>query len=96
MSTAHSKSAARIMIAPAVFVLLVWMLIPLCMTLYFSFLRYDLLSPGTEAFNGWDNYYWFLTDPSFTDAIINTLTLVVGVLIITVGGGIAFALLLIK
>ncbi|MEZ5534554.1 MAG: sugar ABC transporter permease [Thiolinea sp.] len=64
------------------------------MTLYFSFLRYDLLSPGTEAFNGWDNYYYFLTDPSFKDAIINTLTLVVSVLIITVGGGIAFALLL--
>ncbi len=94
MATLHSRKAARLMISPSVLLLLGWMLVPLCMTVYFSFLRYDLLSPGTEVFNGWDNYYWFLTDPSFKDAIINTLTLVVGVLIITVGGGIAFALLL--
>lgn len=94
MATQHSRASARLMISPSVILLLGWMLVPLCMTVYFSFLRYDLLSPGTEVFNGWDNYYWFLTDPSFKDAIINTLTLVVGVLIITVGGGIAFALLL--
>ena len=94
MATLHSRKAARLMISPSVLLLLGWMLVPLCMTVYFSFLRYDLLSPGTEAFNGWDNYYWFLTDPSFKDAIINTLTLVIGVLIITVGGGIGFALLL--
>jgi len=94
MATQHSKAAARFMIAPSVLLLLGWMLVPLCMTLYFSFLRYDLLSPGTEAFNGWDNYYYFLTDPSFTDAIINTLTLVGGVLVITIVGGILFALLL--
>jgi len=94
MATEHSRSAARFMIAPSVLLLLGWMLVPLCMTVYFSFLRYDLLSPGTEVFNGWKNYYYFVTDPSFTDAIINTLTLVVSVLIMTIGGGILFALLL--
>jgi len=94
MATQHSRASARLMISPSVLLLLGWMLIPLCMTVYFSFLRYDLLSPGTEVFNGWDNYYYFLTDPSFKDAIINTLVLVVSVLIITVGGGIAFALIL--
>lgn len=94
MATLHSRKSARLMISPSVILLLGWMLIPLCMTVYFSFLRYDLLSPGTEAFNGWDNYYWFVTDPSFKDAIMNTLTLVIGVLIVTVVGGIGFALLL--
>nr|CAA6823624.1 MAG: Various polyols ABC transporter, permease component 1 [uncultured Thiotrichaceae bacterium] len=94
MATQHSRASARLMISPSVILLLGWMLVPLCMTVYFSFLRYDLLSPGTEVFNGWDNYYFFLTDPSFKDAIINTLTLVVSVLILTVGGGIALALLL--
>lgn len=82
------------MVSPSVLLLLGWMLIPLSMTLYFSFLRYNLLDPGTEAFNGWTNYYYFLTDPSFFDAIVNTLTLLVGVLIITITGGILFALLL--
>lgn len=94
MATQHSRASARLMISPSVLLLLGWMLIPLCMTVYFSFLRYDLLSPGTEAFNGWDNYYWFVTDPSFKDAIINTITMLVGVLLITVIGGIALALLL--
>jgi len=94
VATQHSRAAARLMISPAVILLLCWMLVPLGMTLYFSFLRYNLLMPGTESWNGWTNYYYFLTDPSFTDAIINTLLLVGGVLAITVVGGVLFALLL--
>lgn len=94
MSTNASRSAARLMISPAVILLLGWMIIPLAMTLYFSFLRYNLLQPGEHPFIGWENYYWFLTDPSFKDAMINTLVLVGGVLSITTLGGIAFALLL--
>ena len=94
MATEHSKAAARVMISPAVVLLLGWMLIPLAMTLYFSFLRYNLLMPGTESWAGWDNYYYFLTDPAFKSALINTLLLVGGVLLITTVGGILFALLL--
>jgi len=94
MATQHSQAAARLMISPAVLILLAWMLIPLGMTLYFSFLRYTLLNPGAETFAGWENYYWFLTDPSFAESIWNTLTLVGGVLFITVTGGILLALLL--
>ena len=37
MATQHSRSAARMMMAPAVILLLGWMLIPLVMTLFFSF-----------------------------------------------------------
>ena len=55
MATEHSKTAARMMISPAVILLLGWMLIPLIMTLYFSFLRYNLLSPGEESWTGWDS-----------------------------------------
>jgi len=94
MATQHSRATARLMISPAVLVLLGWMLIPLGMTLYFSFLRYNLLSPGEESFTGFKNYKWFLTDPSFLESIWNTLFLVGGVLIITVIGGILLALLL--
>ena len=94
MATKASRTAARFMISPAVLLLLAWMLVPLCMTVYFSFLRYNLLSPGATPFVGWENYYWFITDPSFTDAVYNTLALVGGVLLVTVIGGIGFALLL--
>jgi sorbitol/mannitol transport system permease protein len=84
------------MISPAVVLLLGWMLVPLCMTVYFSFLYYNLLQPGATPYAGWDNYYWFITDPSFQDAIYNTLALVGGVLCITTLGGLATAMLLDK
>ncbi|MDP2737809.1 MAG: sugar ABC transporter permease [Pseudorhodobacter sp.] len=94
MATKASRTAARLMISPAVILLFAWMIVPLLMTLYFSFLRYNLLKPGKTPFVAWENYYWFLTDPSFMAAMVNTLVLVGGVLLITVIGGILFALLL--
>ena len=80
------------MISPAVILLAAWMIVPLAMTLYFSFLRYNLLMPGTEEWTGFLNYEFFLTDPAFFDAIGNTLLLVGGVLLITIVGGILLAL----
>jgi sorbitol/mannitol transport system permease protein len=94
MATAQTRAAARLMSAPAVLMLLAWMLIPLSMTLYFSTLRYNLLMPGMETFAGWENYQYFLTDPAFWTALRNTLVMVASVLVITVGGGILLATLI--
>ncbi|MEF2074179.1 carbohydrate ABC transporter permease [Consotaella aegiceratis] len=94
MATQHSRTAARLMLSPAVILLLVWMIVPLGMTLYFSFLRYNLLMPGMQEWTGFLNYQFFLTDPAFFTAIWNTLVLVGGVLIITIVGGVLLALLL--
>lgn len=94
MATQHSRAAARLMISPAVILLLGWMIVPLAMTVYFSLLRYNLLMPGMEEWTGLTNYRYFLTDPAFFAALVNTLLLVGGVLLITIVGGIALALLL--
>ena len=94
MATQHSRAAARMMISPAVLLLLCWMLIPLGLTLYFSFLRYNLLMPGANPFIGFENYAFFFTDPAFNAAVLNTLLLVGGVLLVTVVGGVLLALLL--
>lgn len=94
MATTHTRSAARLMMAPSVILLFAWMIVPLGMTIYFSLLRYNLLMPGTEEFTGLLNYEFFLTDPAFFDALKNTLLLVGGVLAISVIGGILMALLL--
>ena len=94
MATQASRLAGRLMISPAVILLLLWMIVPLGMTLYFSFLRYNLLMPGMESFAGFDNYRYFLTDPAFFTALTNTLLLVGGVLLITTVGGVLLALLL--
>jgi sorbitol/mannitol transport system permease protein len=93
MATQQSRTLARLMMAPSVLVLLVWMIVPLALTLWFSFQNYNLLNP-VQSFAGWFNYQYFLTDPAFIQAIINTLLLVGGVLLITVVGGIFLALLL--
>jgi sorbitol/mannitol transport system permease protein len=94
MATLHTRSVARIMVAPSVALLFLWMAVPLAMTLYFSVIRYNLLIPGPRSFIGFDNYYFFLTDPTFATALGNTLIIVGGVLVITIVGGILLALLL--
>lgn len=94
MATTSSRFLGRIMITPAVALLLVWMLVPLAMTVYFSFQNYNLLMPGMQEFIGWMNYEFFLTDPAFTESFLNTLLLVCGVLFITITGGTAIAVLL--
>jgi sorbitol/mannitol transport system permease protein len=94
MATQQSRAAARIMIAPAVFVLLVWMLVPLIMTVYFSFADYRPMRGVFEAWVGFKNYESFLTSSSFLTAVGTTLWMVCGILSITIVGGILFALLL--
>ncbi len=94
MATRHQRALARVMVAPSVVLLLLWMIVPLAMTLWFSFQRYNLLMPGMEEFTGLENYRYFLTDPGFWTSLKNTLILVGGVLAITIGGGIALAVLI--
>lgn len=94
MATQASRSAGRLMISPAVIVLLLWMIVPLGMTIWFSLLRYNLLMPDNISFAGLENYSYFFTDPAFWPALFNTLVLVLGVLAITTIGGVLLALLL--
>lgn len=98
MATQQSRSAARMMMAPAVVLLLGWMLIPLCMTLFFSFKKYlplrgDSMANGLE-WVGFTNYVRFVSSSSFWPSIQTTLIIVGGVLVITIALGIALAILL--
>ena len=79
MATQQTRTLGKLAVSPSVIFLFLWMIVPLAMTLYFSFLRYNLLDPGTETFAGWVNYQYFLTDPAFFDALINTLPQVLGI-----------------
>ncbi len=94
MATQQSRIAARFMVAPSVLLLFLWMIVPLVTTIYFSFLNYKLLDPTKSGWAGFSNYYYFLTDPSFTASVLHTLAIVLGVLFITVIGGILLALLM--
>ena len=90
----QTSTLARFMMAPSVVLLLVWMIVPLAMTLWFSFQQYNPLNPIRDGFVGFSNYMLFFNNPAFLAAIINTLLIVVSVLLITVIGGILLALLL--
>ena len=94
MATEHSRSTARLMMAPAVILLLGWMLVPLTMTLYFSFKKYLPLRGGDLGWVGIDNYIRFVSSTSFWPSILTTLIIVGGVLAITLFLGTLLALLL--
>lgn len=88
-----NRTLPRLLMAPAVITLLLWMIVPLLMTLYFSAVRYNLMQPGVKEFIGLANFEYFLTDPDFFPAVTNTLLLLGSVIAITVIGGVGLALL---
>src|SRR5882672_6341161 len=97
MATRHTRGLANTAVAPSVLVLFLWMIVPLALTVYFSILNFNLLDSGSDSFAGLLtykylsehfigllNYTYFLSDPGFLAALVNTLKLVGGVLPITV------------
>ena len=88
-----NRTLPRLMLAPAVVTLFLWMIVPLLMTLYFSTVRYNLMQPGDKDFIGLSNFEFFITDPDFSASVVNTLLLLGSVIAITVVLGIALALL---
>ena len=87
------RSGATALLAPSVLILLAWMIVPLVMTVWFSFEYYNLVNPAQGGFAGWDNYSYLVTDPDFWVSLQNTLILVGSVLFITVGLGTLLAVL---
>lgn len=83
----------RLLMAPAIVTLFLWMIVPLVMSIYFSVIRYNLMQPEKTGFIGLDNFEYFITDPSFATATINTLVLLGSVILITVVFGTIIALL---
>lgn len=88
----HGPPVKRLM-APAVIFLLVWMIVPLAMTIYYAFQNYNLMMPTMRGFAGGENFSILLNDPTFWSALVNTLVLVGSCLVVTVGLGLVLALL---
>ncbi len=95
------RSIPRLLQTPAVILLLVWMLVPLSMTLYFSFIRYVLnnlrrpewTTPSLSNWRGFGNYEFVLNSKDFLFAIKNSVVIVSSILVITVILGLAIAVL---
>ena len=81
------------LVAPSVVALLLWMIVPLAMTVWFSSQRYNLINPDLQGFAGFDNFTRLLNDGSLWTSIAITLILVGSVLAITIGLGTLLAVL---
>jgi len=94
----------RLLQTPAVLLLLVWMLVPLGMTLFFSFIRYVLnnlrrpewTSPSIENWRGFGNYEFVLNSKDFWFAVQNSLFIVSSIIVSTVVLGVLIAVLINK
>ena len=84
MATQETQTAARVLLAPSVILLFLWMIVPLAMIIYFSTLNFNL-NDGYAAskFIGLQNFIDFLSDPNFLGALWTTIVLVGSVLLIT-------------
>ena len=99
-----TRTLPRLLQAPAVLLLLVWMLVPLSMTLYFSFIRYVLnslrrpewTSPSFSNWRGFGNYNYVLDAKDFWFAVQNSVLIVGGILFFTVILGLSIAVLINK
>ena len=99
----YNKSLLRLLQAPSVILLLLWMLIPLGMTLYFSFIRYVLnnlrkpewTTPSISNWRGLGNYEYVLyKSKDFWFAVQNSLLIVGSIIILTVIFGLAISILI--
>ena len=84
------------LVAPSVALLLIWSIVPLVVTLFFSFRRYFLLYPERTGWAGINNYWFLLRDPALYSALRVTLVLVGSVLVITICLGTVLAALFSK
>lgn len=92
-SSANNFKSVHLLQMPSIQLLLVWMAVPLVMTLYFSVHRYHLMVPDQHGFTGFENYRFLLEDPAFWPAVWNTLVLIGAVLLISICGGTLLAVL---
>ncbi|MEP3636878.1 MAG: sugar ABC transporter permease [Paracoccaceae bacterium] len=97
-----NRSIPRLLQTPAVLLLLGWMLIPLGLTLFYSFIRYVLNStirpewttPSFANWRGFGNYDFVLNSKDFWFAVQNSVFIVGSILTLTVVLGVLIAVLI--
>ncbi|MED4237575.1 carbohydrate ABC transporter permease [Priestia megaterium] len=83
-------------LGPALLLLLLFLIIPAIMSVYYAFTDYYLLTPDMRKFVGLDNFINLFKDPIFLKSLVNTLKFVVWVIPLQIGAALGLALLLNK
>jgi len=84
----------RTLLTPAVLAIAIISVVPLLITLFYAFVKFSLLAPGDHPFHEFENFHFFFTDGAFLPALQNTFVLMMSVMLVTVLGGAALALLI--
>src|SRR5437588_4093257 len=85
-------SVGKWLVAPAVIYAIVVTQLPFLLTVWYSLLRWNLLRPDTVQFAGIDNYLFVVTaDPVFWAALVNTIILTAGSVILALVVGLIYA-----
>ena len=85
-------STGKSLVAPAVIYAIIVTQLPFVVTVWYSFLHWNLLRPDNIQFAGLDNYIFVITaDPVFFPALANTLILTVGSVVLALVVGLLFA-----
>jgi polyol transport system permease protein len=86
------QQIGRLLVMPALIFAILVTQTPFLLTLWYSLQRWNLNRPDRRAFVGLDNYVYLLTrDPSFKDAVFNTVVFVVGAVLASLALGLLYA-----
>lgn len=84
----------RLPLMPALIWVIVFTQIPMLMTVYYSFQNWNLMRPDQRGFAGIDNFRVIIENPQFRNALVNTVVLTVGAVVVSLLLGLGLALLL--
>ena len=83
-------------LSPALILLLIFLVIPVCMVVYYAFTDYYLLTPDDRKFIGLENFIRLFKDPIFLKSVVNTAQFVVWIIPVQLGAALGMALIVNK
>ena len=83
-------------LSPALILLLIFLVNPECMVVYYAFTDYYLLTPDDRKFIGLENFIRLFKDPIFLKSVVNTAQFVVWIIPIQLGAALGMALIVNK
>jgi len=92
--TGRSRWSTFILLSPWIVTFIAFSLYPVGYSLYLSFTKYDPLASLAPKFVGLSNYFEIVNDPTFWQAVKNTVIFVVGTIPVTTAIAIVLAVFL--
>lgn len=83
-------------LAPALILLTIFLIIPVCMVFYYAFTDYYLLTPDARQFIGFANFKRLFEDQLFIKSIWNTGKFVIWIIPVQLGAALGMALIINK